>query len=141
MIDYGLTKLDDHYSWASGWVETQLAEQRLRTSGSVSSAGLERASVVDDEVVAAATDPSASQRLAARQARKLQKKWTKPSGFEWCDATGPLPTILRLRAECFRSLQSGPRLSMQLPRALILSATSAPCGKAGKRWASLVCSN
>ena len=89
VIDYGLTKLDDHYSWASGWVETQLAEQRLRTSGSISAPNLERSSVVDDEVVAAASDLSVNQRLAQRQARKLQKKWTKPSGFEWCDASCP----------------------------------------------------
>ena len=85
VIDYGLTKLDDHYSWATGWVETQLAEQRLRASGSISSGShLDRSSVIDDEVVAAATDVSASQRLAARQARKLQRKWNKPNGFEWC---------------------------------------------------------
>ena len=85
VIDYGLTKLDDHYSWASGWVETQLAEQRLRSGSSVSSSLLERGNVVDGDVVAAATDPTASQRLAARQARKLQRKWNKPGGFEWCE--------------------------------------------------------
>ena len=83
VIDYGLTKLDDHYSWATGWVETQLAEQRLRSSASVSSSQLERAAASDSDIVAAATDPTASQRLAARQARKLQRKWNKPSGFEW----------------------------------------------------------
>ncbi len=85
VIDYGLTKLDDHYSWATGWVETQLAEQRLRASSSVSprSPSVGHSSLVDDEVVAAITDRSASQRLAARQARKLQRKWNKPNGFEW----------------------------------------------------------
>ena len=86
VIDYGLTKLDDHYSWASGWVETQLAEQRLRASGSVSSLGMARSSIADSEVEAAATDASVNQRLAARQARKLQRKWNKPNGFEWWDA-------------------------------------------------------
>ncbi len=39
----------------------------------------------DDDIAASFTDPTASQRLAARQARKLQRKWNKPSGFEWCE--------------------------------------------------------
>ena len=90
VIDYGLTKLDDHYSWASGWVETQLAEQRLRASSSVSPRSppsMGGSSLVDSEVAAAVTDRSASQRLAARQARKLQRKWNKPNGFEWWAAS------------------------------------------------------
>ena len=100
VIDYGLTKLDDHYSWATGWVETQLAEQRLRASSSVSprSPSVGHSSLVDDEVVASITDRSASQRLAARQARKLQRKWNKPNGFEWWGAAPPVSPLSLLVA-------------------------------------------
>ena len=124
VIDYGLTKLDDHYSWASGWVETQLADQRLRGSASVSSSQVERALAADDDIPASITDPTVSSRLAARQARKLQRKWNKPNGFEWCVPAYGLGHFLttgscavsvvphpRWKAVWSRSLQPGPAAS------------------------------
>ena len=79
IIDYGLAKLDDHYSWASGWVETALAEQRLARY-SLSRATL--SSTGDAEEVV--TPPRGSQQDKRKnQALKLKYIWNQPTGFEW----------------------------------------------------------
>ena len=79
IIDYGLAKLDDHYSWASGWVETSLAEQRLARS-SLSTATL--SSMGDAEEVVTPTRGS-QQDDRENQALKLKSNWNQPTGFEW----------------------------------------------------------